>query len=1137
MVNYIIYITVLLLVMGLFTILNRCNVEQKYRYRQIGNIRFILILSVVVFLVDIVFTYVLKSDIVKFFFRIINVPWLPMYSLRGILLISINLLILIVFLIYKTTFKFSFEKGIDKKKTSETNENRDIDLTDDFTERKHIGYKKIDKRVYLENDWVLIKKTLNILNIIAYLMLYMTLVIMILSIENGVYSTRDLEVPILDLITYISAYFRIAFFPILGILLINEVTAYLDGKILEEKREIEETEVEKIIKADKADDYRKLYDKYKEIWRNNLLASGAFESEKIEYADDYSDMNKNLLEVQKIHKQLSGEYKLPPLFYKILNDMFMKKDLLIQDANYEEIAPILFNFLENSIINGKKILILIEKTTYGNEEHREEVKQWFNSWFKRLYKKSLRNVATFDEWRDQKEWHIVIATQDEIIKFQEEFIGKIKEDQNELKDMVIVVMNDKTNEIAENVLSLSVLADILNAHFRLSDNAQEEKAQYVVFANSTANLQASINNNLGLQTILYPISNAESKNLYAMFWKNDVITPYYAALYDGTRDDMGTAATLSGLAWGENFSDINFAEHMNTPYKTYQQNVQGNKQYLRDRPIDKNKLSGVYQDKIHNNVLSSLIKKDENKLIFIEDSDNNLPLALRKFNSLGKENTFVNVISSSYLLRDYFIDNIKYFYRSPVHGYTPKIEVDKYKVATYLKETLTNNSLEIYEDEVRRELGKINDNLGNVQEELIKLFLDVYNIDIIRTGYLTVSVENIFNFEKNEFETKNLYKLDSNISKSNSLIWFENLEISDSSKKIHGIITYDHLYQNYLPGQVHAFNGNPYVIGKIDIVGRKMSIDAIGIQENETYRNKDNIKIELIKNVSSPKKETTSNFEIEKVLLNSSYAVETSGYYAFKDEIALKDNSYIFKNLSVSNHEFIREYENGRILGITISTKDKSKKIENYNKVSLTLTVLLNEIFKTIFPGNYKYMKIFTVLPNDYFNSDTEIDYLYTSYNTPENLAHIIPGEIKVSSEIRKEISINSENEIKLYFLEDTHRDVGILKTIDQNIKDIFLLIQDYISWINEMDYSVAQGNWNKEIWTKDKKMQFINYGNDELKENLDIESVKKFLDEFLGKNNPKTEARSRGMKTSDESKDEFDKEYEYLKEVVEKSK
>ncbi|MGL4946510.1 MAG: hypothetical protein ACRC4X_02425, partial [Cetobacterium sp.] len=345
----------------------------------------------------------------------------------------------------------------------------------------------------------------------------------------------------------------------------------------------------------------------------------------------------------------------------------------------------------------------------------------------------------------------------------------------------------------------------------------------------------------------HQISSTNPKNFYGIIWKADAQKEYYTEIMDGVpKVELGISSTLSYLAWDSGFKNLNFIEQTNLPYLNYESNVEMAKEYLKDRPIKKSNLNDIYRNVVINNPITSLAKKRDKNILFVEDKLYNVPVLVKKYSSLGSEETFLNIISENYLLRDYFIDNIDYFTNSPHYGYTPKIESNSYKVAAYLKELLTNTHIKVSEEDIKIEMMSIESNIKNIEEELVKLFLNVYNIDILKRDYLSVETKRVYNVEKNDFEEKKFYRLSADISENTYFKWFENFEIVDSGRKTYGVVPYEHVYQNYLKDQVHCFDGKSYSVESIDTMNKKINIVPSKKEKRVIYRNKDKIKIDRI---------------------------------------------------------------------------------------------------------------------------------------------------------------------------------------------------------------------------------------------------------------------------------------------------
>ena len=1016
-----------------------------------------------------------------------------------------------------------------------------------IVDKEYRGYSIKNNAYYLDNNIILIRTILqyvlcitNVL-VVFYFAFFSLVANKIYEFINFHFSLNKLDYRILPCIVLMPLFF----------LFLTEIISYLGGEVLESVEDdlnIEAHLGEEKIKKEK--EFFPLYMEYKKIWGKNILADYRLvnikkeelsseelkkkesENEKLEkrkIAEIISSDKEFKKDLEEIYIHLTkNNCKVTSEIINILKELLNRKDIIISNSNYEELAPVLFSYLENSVVRGKKVLVLVENKLYNNLKSRNILKEWFELWFKKLYKKSLRNISEFNEWKAKEEWDILLTTQNELIKYQEDFIRKIQQEQEEIKDIVILVINENSEEIAENILTLSVLANILNTYFRVDKKKGDDGAQYIILSNETSNLNESINKSLGISAKSIILSDKKADNTYSIIWKTDVQNKYYTDIMDGIpKINIGISNLLSYLPWAQEYVGVEFIEQENFPYEKYIAGMEEAKSLLKERPISKEKIMGNYSSFAKYNFISSIIKREKYKLLYIYDRGQNFPLLLKKYHSLGEKEIFLNIITPVYLLRDYFIDNIEYFTNSPIYGYTPKVESDKFKIASYLKEVLTNEKLEISEEDIKVEFLTIKEKIGNIEEELVNLFEEIYSVDILKNDYLTVTNKQVYNIENKKFEEKKFFRMNSAINENGYFQWFINFEVIDTGKKVYKLIPLEHIYQNYLPDQVHYFNGNSFKIDKIDTINRRINISPIENDKFAIYRNKD--AIDLIKANRVEKivsKKGSELYTIIKEVSEIEYNIQTLGYFEFIDDISMSNQSYLYKELE--NPEiYVRKYQKNKML--TLSIENKSGVIENSEKIAVTLTVVLNEIFKTLFAGNNKYLKVFPMVSEEFFEEKID-EFNKTGYITSEILSQILPAKVTVEKSNYEDImGVNENNKLSIYLVEDSHKDMGLLQAVQDNFEKILELVQDYLNWLTE-DNSPEKG-WNKEKISIEEKYSFLKYGKEELSEYLSLDETSKFLNSILGVNEY-TDSRRRYYSTiiNDETEDEFDKEYEYLK-------
>lgn len=871
----VIILIIIALLLGMLGISNLLNNSKENRCLQGSNIK----LLIGILLVD---------------FVLLVLSYLDFY-VEDMISFGVSLISILIFYSIKSGNKLS-----NKNKTPSGN---------------YCGYTVENGKVYLSRNVVLLKEYLNNLKygVIVIEVAYICIISkLIAKVVEAMKLKESIEYSTISCFTMMTLF----------VLLVNEIAQYLDGELPEVfqsnlKDEIKEEEVPEEKKT-----FLPLYNDYKKIWGRNILADYRPKTIRTEVEEEELLVDERVIkensnkELEDIYLRLKKEYKITSQILNVLNDLLNREDIIIGNSNYEELAPVLFSYLETSIIKGKKVLVLAENNLYNNFKSRNTLKEWFSAWFTKLYKKSLRNISDFSEWINKNEWDILIATQNELIKYQEEFIKKIQEEQEDIKDIIILVINENSEEVAENILTLSVLTNILNTYFRIDKKKGESGAQYIILSNETSNLNESINKNLGISAKSISLSDKEANNVYSIVWRTDSKNKYYTDIMDGIpKNNIGISNILSYLSWEQGYSKAEFIDQEELPYERYKAGVETAKKLLKERPIVKEKIKGVYEHFAKYNFISSIIKKDKQNLLYIYDKNQNFPVLLNKYSSLGEQEVFLNIVTPVYLLRDYFVDNIEYFTSSPIYGYTPKVESDKFKVASYLKEVLTNEKLDISEDDIRSELLTIQSKIGNIEEELVKLFEDIYSVDILKNDYLTVINKQVYNLENRRFEEKKFFKLNRAINESNYFQWFENYEVIDTGKTVYRLIPLEHIYQNYLPEQIHYFNGKSFKVDKIDKLNKRINISPTENDRFTIYRNKDVIDLLAVDKSENPvySQKGSASYNIIKKVSKVDYDIKTLGYFEFLDDISMTNQSYSYRDLEDTEF-YIREYKKSKML-------------------------------------------------------------------------------------------------------------------------------------------------------------------------------------------------------------------------------
>lgn len=441
-------------------------------------------------------------------------------------------------------------------------------------------------------------------------------------------------------------------------------------------------------------------------------------------------------------------------------------------------------------------------------------------------------------------------------------------------------------------------------------------------------------------------------------------------------------------------------------------------------------------------------RKTENQYMTVEDEPNNLFEIIRTFSTRSDNQGFVNVISSEYLLKDYMSENYSIF--------EADCKAIPYIVSDYAR-TLRNITLRLIlmmsinpveEDIIRKEYSLVGENIDDILNFLWKNIVNCYESNRVLASLndkekatLRLNKHNC-NLAPDERDSTNSYgpeiirvfsdwDLDAScekiyfelddaefISDKISELKSEKYIAEDENEDIHfiGNELVGHVYQKYLPGQHFTFDGKYYEMvglsGKGQVLVRRAADHITGRYCYRQFRNY------TISN-SVPDNHVGSKQNIDGIELfseNADIMVSTDSYLRM-----IKYNDFPNAEKITINGIPDRSYNNKQLLRI------RFPEIENSPEIRYTITLLLNEVFRTLFAENQCYLAAVTSTAFLKDKPEEEIVNLNTYTIDGDNL-----------------------DENSIYIIEDSQLDIGLLVTVERNFKRILQIIADYLIWNKE---------------------------------------------------------------------------------------
>lgn len=402
-------------------------------------------------------------------------------------------------------------------------------------------------------------------------------------------------------------------------------------------------------------------------------------------------------------------------------------------------------------------------------------------------------------------------------------------------------------------------------------------------------------------------------------------------------------------------------------------------------------------------------EKGEFKYLVVEDEFCNLFEMARQFQNRGTKETFVNVISQNYLLREYMEFNPTLFENDPkaIPNISPDFVRTNRNIAFELLLKLYSGPM--FESEILKVLRYLGDE---------KFFDDLKTYDIkqaihsLITTYIPDvkrSVESVIDERDKVYRLKKTSNSDDSIDSVLSNLKSVYYVVEDENEKTHYLDSklYGQIFQSHLPGQHITIGGKYYEI--IAIGGNKgvvLKRASDHINSREYYRQIRSYALNSFKlEERAGAHQTIGDISIDRG--EADFTISTSGYLFMKNYGDFANGC--MKN-EISNIPQ-RTYKNKSVLRLTLPGLSDNERI--------TIAIILNEIIKTIFPDNCDFVSVVTDIPEA----------------VPEGLM------------FRLEDSTNEEKVPYIYVFEDSVLDIGLIDAFERNIRRLFEIATDYLKW------------------------------------------------------------------------------------------
>ncbi len=814
-------------------------------------------------------------------------------------------------------------------------------------------------------------------------------------------------------------------FPIVVLLIVNEIYNFINGQT---KEEFEHNVLGEDADARKISNFYKVREVFEQILPEPLLASHT----GFEFIGKQTplDLMKELKESESTADNVTAEYFTIDDRYKNCDidcvqatlQLMHRNNVVIFNPFYKDLGTYITLPLVNSLLSGKKCIVIS-----GRMSNCEDIKSWLTETLaKYSHMKTLWDVSILSEKDPDCDIGILSFPQ----LYDKKVISANKPFFNET-DFVLLI--EPSLIVNTGQVALSIIAQEMHCN--------DEKPVYCICDRNTDGLVDTLSHLLHAE-ITNVVAPPVPRCIYTgMSWDadGDFIRQQ---IFDKQTKFLGNGVELAAIAVKNQVPNVSWYCETKAPIKDIKW-IAGQQHSTICRYMNQPAQQKTLYEKIKfvPSLWSSSKQKEE--FIIAEDEFCNMFGTMRAYLSRGISQSFVNVLSENYLLRDYMRCNKQMFLSNP--NAIPSIVPDYAKTErnTLIKLILLMTYRPVTEAEIIDEFHLVGIDTNDAFDILSKM-LKKY----------TFADNSIFTIQSVKSEVDEL----TTISTCQYIISSEAFEehfaeslksayfILEDEKHERGYIDaklFGHVTQNILPGQFVTYDGKYYVAKHVSpqsgVVLRRASDLYDG---RKYYRQIREYNFDSVENDVLVSLKTVMDIEI--ALIQKDFSVKTTGYLEMQDNHNLRTARTIDFSGDPTIENYQRNYHNKTVMRIKLPDTNE--------KIRFTLCLLLSEIFKSVFPDGHQYLAVIAKRPEDI---DGILNYV----------VYPVIGDVE---------------EDYIYIVEDSELDLGLIEAIERNWMKLMEIVADFLEWHYDKMREPEQAdpvpvsiNYNEEQETKKKQGLF----------------------------------------------------------------
>ena len=818
------------------------------------------------------------------------------------------------------------------------------------------------------------------------------------------------------------------FYPVFGVLVLGELYFYLGGITRKEHGTIigEDDDAYRMV------NYSLLRKFLRNLFRDKLQAENTGLNSALTYSVSTDDI---LLELEKSEDQkvttfaayVKNLHKAGfPVDHNYLYsslDLLQGKSILFNNPFYKDLIPYAFYPMNRLLLSHRKVLVVL-----GRHGVEEDVKEWLEQGIGAVTNiPFLWDIGVLDE--EGKAPDIGIITRSDVLNTDlhnanEAFLRQV--------GMVVILEPSKLITTAQIGLNLLIKRCCVQ---------EDKEIVYCLCDKNCDGLVDAMSHILLTSLTEVSATNKHKGTASYMCWDADKDYLHHRlvpniARYLGMGTEIAFAALKNQIAKTEWYGGEAFP-------------VTDMRWIARQYYYDLTKYAGLPSNQesmdefFHTSANFWSADVEKNNFFVVEDEACNMFEILRDFSTRTTEQGFINVLSPEYLLKDYMADNASIFEtdakaipsivadyartnRNAVMGLLlmmstrPVGEVTLQKELSLLGVSADDLPAQLWYEVYKcyasaREIAALS---GDVREDVQTVWGRSITLDGEPFTHEIFRRRDVFDLELGRMQATYAITDRAFIARCVAPLRSASYVTEDEQGGRHylGAELAGHVYQKHLPGQFFTFGGKYYEMQYLTADGQILVRRAADhISGRPAYRQLR--RYTLLGTAPSRRVGAVRDVAGLRVVREfADIAVDTPGFYRmdkYNDFTTARRTTF-----GEGNGIATRRYCNKEILRIELPETDGKLT----DRVRYTVTVLFNEIFRTLFAENAAFITALTA-----------------------DVAEAAAGTAPLTASIAAESCQLQKNSI--YIIEDSQLDLGLTVAVERNLQRIFEIMHDYLDW------------------------------------------------------------------------------------------